>query len=95
MSNALRSAAESTGHVLSDLVEGARDLVDEARDRIEDLPPLRARRRNNNRMWMIVTFIGVGVIVMMVVGRRRHREHPEGSDSSAGARLMEKSLAVS
>jgi hypothetical protein len=94
MSNALRNAAESTAHVLSDLVDDARDLVDEARDRIEDLPPLRARRRNNNWRLMIVALVGVGLIVM-IIGRRRHREHPEVSDSTAGARLMEKSLEVS
>ena len=94
MSNALRNAAESTAHVLSDLVDEARDRVGEARDRIEDLPPLRGHRRNSNRRWIILAVLGA-VLMVLVVGRRRHREHPEGSDSSAGARMMEKSLAVS
>lgn len=94
MSNALRNAAESTAHVLSDLVDEARDLVDEARDRIEDLPPLRAHRRNGNRRWIIMAVLGA-VLMVIIVGRRRRQEHPEVSDSSAGARLMEKSLAVS
>ena len=93
MSNALRNAAESTAHVLSDLVGEARDLVEEARDRIEDLPPIRARRRNDRR-WLIMVIVGV-VLTALVIGRRRHRKLPEGSDSGAGARLMEKSLAVS
>jgi uncharacterized MAPEG superfamily protein len=94
MSNALRNAAESTAHVLSDLVDEARDLVDEARDRIEDLPPLRARRHSGNRRWVVMAVVAA-VLMVILVGRRRSREHPEVSDSSAGARLMEKSLAVS
>jgi hypothetical protein len=93
MSNALRNAAESTAHVLSDLVDEARDLVGDARDRIEDLPPLRARRRSSSRRWMVLALIGA-LGLMLVVGRRRHRDDPK-SDSAAGARLVEKSLAVS
>ena len=85
MSNALRNAAESTAHVLSDLVGEARDLVGR--------PPIRARRRNDRR-WLIMVIVGV-VLTALVIGRRRHRKRPEGSDSGAGARLMEKSLAVS
>ncbi len=82
MSNALRSAAESTAHVLSDLVDEARDLVEGARDRIEDLPPLRDRRRSNNRRWVVVALVAVGVLGV-VFGRWRHREVAEVSDSSA------------
>jgi hypothetical protein len=86
MPNALRNAAESTVHVLS-------DLVDEARDRIEDLPLGHRHRRRNNRRWTLVVIAGVlGVIIVMAARRRRH---DSAETSTPGARLAEKSLAVS
>ena len=97
MSNALKNVAESTAHVWSDIVDEARDLVDEARDRIDDLPSLgRARHRNNNRRWTVMTLV-VALGLFVVVARRRRREDPTGQDSTAGlsAKLAEKSLAVS
>ncbi len=90
MSNALKNVAESTAHVLS-------DLVDEARDRIEDLPPLgRARRRNKNTRWIVVMVVAA-LGLLTVVARRLCREATPTQDetSGAGARLAEKSLAVS
>ena len=87
MSNALRNAAESTAHAIS-------DLVDEARDRIEDLPSLTlGRRRTNNRRWSVLVIAGVLGLLAMVASRR-HR-HETGQTSTAGAHLAEKSLAVS
>ncbi len=88
MPNALRNAAESTAHAIS-------DLVDEARDRIDDLPPLgRIRRRRNNKRWMLIVIAGV-LGLLVVVASRRHRHETAEETSSPGARLAEKSLAVS
>ena len=87
MSNALRNAAESTAHVIS-------DLVDEARDRIEDLPTLgHHRRQTNNKRWTLIVIAGVLGMLVMMAGRRRRHESAE--TSTPGARLAEKSLAVS
>ena len=95
MSNALKNVAESTAHVWSDIVDEARDLVDEARDRIEDLPSLgRAHRTGKNRKWTVMTVV-VALSLVMVVARRRRHATPEDSTAGAGARLAEKSLAVS
>ena len=97
MSNSLKNVAETTAHVWSDLVDEARDLVGDARDRIEDLPQLgRTRRRNHNRRWTVMTVVAV-LGLLVVVARRRRRQDPTGQDSTAGAgaRMAEKSLAVS
>ena len=87
MSNALRNAAESTAHVIS-------DLVDEARDRIEDLPTLgHHRRQTNNKRWTLIVIAAMLGLLVMMAGRRRRHESAE--TSTPGARLAEKSLAVS
>lgn len=87
MSNALRNAAESTAHAIS-------DLVDEARDRIEDLPSMTlGHRKTNNRRWVVLVIAGVLGLVAVVACRRRCRN--TDNDSTAGAHLAEKSLAVS
>jgi hypothetical protein len=66
MSSSLKSAAESTVHALSDLVEGARD-------RIEDLPPLaRARRKRNDKRVLAVAIVGALALTMFIVRRCRH-----------------------
>jgi hypothetical protein len=87
MSHALKNAAESTVHAFSDLVEGARD-------RLEDLPPLShgRRRTNHNRLMIIVVCAVVGLAVVIV---RRGRQRPVDENSTIGARMAEKSLAVS
>ena len=87
MSNALRNVAESTAHAIS-------DLVDEARDRIEDLPSMTLRRRRaTGRLWTMLVIAGVIALVAVVACRRRCRDTDK--DSTAGAHLAEKSLAVS
>ncbi len=95
MSNALRNVAETTAHAWSDLVDEARDLVDEARDRMPDLPPL-GRHRKSNKRWLVMAIVGVVVVMVAMAGkRRRTQSHRPTNDSSPGARLTEKSLAVS
>ncbi|MGZ4724968.1 MAG: hypothetical protein ACXWBO_07925 [Ilumatobacteraceae bacterium] len=86
MPNALRNAAESTAHVIS-------DLVDDARDRIEDLPLGHLHRRSNNKRWTLI-LVAVLLGMIFVVAGRRHR-HEAAETSTPGARLAEKSLAVS
>ena len=72
MSSVLRSAAESTANVLS-------DLVDEARDRLEDLPPIaRVRRRRQDRRWMVIVAV-VGVLLVAMLVRRKARGNAEGT----------------
>jgi hypothetical protein len=95
MSNALKNVAETTAHAWSDLVDEARDLVDEARERIEDLPPLARRRRNASKRWVVMAIVGAVVLMVMVAGKRRRHDNGEPEDATPGARLTEKSLAVS
>ena len=96
MSNALKNVAESTAHVWSDIVDEARDLVDEARDRIEDLPSLgRARRGTKSRRWTIMTVVVALGLLIVVARRRRQDATGQGSTDGVGAKLAEKSLAVS
>jgi len=86
MSNALRNVAETTAHAISDLVE-------EARDRIDDLPSMTlGHRKTNNRPWVMMLIAGVLGVVAVVAWRRRRGTD---NDSAGGAHLAEKSLAVS
>jgi hypothetical protein len=69
MSNALKNAVESGATTLS-------DLVDEARSRIEDLPPLaNARRKRARKNWSSV--IGAVVLAFVaMVAAKKIRHHP-------------------
>ena len=99
MSNALKNAAETTVHAFSDLVE---DLVEGARDRIEELPalPLSPRAKQRSRRGFPWTLVLVALaIAAMVVGAKRMRRADDSQasreDSSSGSMLGEKTLAVS
>ncbi len=84
MSSALRNAAESTAHALADLVDGARD-------RIEELPPIaRARRKQHRTRWSVVGIVGL-VAVVLIARRMRHVDRLEPTI----AHLDEPSLAAS
>jgi type VI protein secretion system component VasF len=69
MSSSLKSVVESSATTLA-------DLVDEARSRIEDLPPLarQRRRRSGRRVAPFVIVAVVAFVVLMMVGRSRRRE---------------------
>lgn len=69
MSNSLRSAAESTVHMLS-------DLVDDARDRIEDLPHP-SRRSRHPLLWWVIGVGALATVVLVVTARRRRRNAAE------------------
>ncbi len=67
MSNSLRNAADSTVHMLS-------DLVDTARDHIEDLPlhlPLHNKRSRRPLLWWAIGFGAIGAALVVVNARRR------------------------
>jgi hypothetical protein len=71
MSNALRDAVESGATTFS-------DLVDQARTRIEDLPPLaNARRRRARKHWSPVVVVLVVIALAAVTMARRHQHQPE------------------
>lgn len=74
----IRNAAESTVHTLS-------DLVDEARDRIEDLPIGRNRRRHTTPKLLVLLGLGLLAMTFMVIGRRRHSSHDETESTSTPA----------
>ncbi|MEY2552147.1 MAG: hypothetical protein QOC57_7 [Ilumatobacteraceae bacterium] len=95
MSNALRNVAETTAHAWSDLVDEARDLVDDARERIEDLPPLARRRRSSSKRWVVMAIVAAVVMMLAMAGKRRMNDKGDRQDATPGARLAEKSMAVS
>lgn len=92
MSNALMSAAESTVHAVSDAFS---DLVEGARDRIEDLPPLsRTRHKSHTGRWTVMIVLAVLGLMAVVAKRRGNSDNTTATDS-AGAKMAEKTLAVS
>jgi hypothetical protein len=69
MSNALRDAVESGATTFS-------DLVDQARTRIEDLPPLaHARRKRARKHWspLLVVLLVTALAVAMMAKRHQHK----------------------
>jgi hypothetical protein len=95
MSNALKNAAETTVHAFSDLVE---DLVEGARDRIEDLPPLaKSRRARRGFPWpLVVVALAIAAVVVGMKRMRRGSTSPTSTrDDSTAAKIGERTLAVS
>lgn len=78
MSSSVKSAVESSASTLA-------DLVDEARSRIEDLPPLSRQRHRANRRrlapFVIFGLLAVVVWVMMMQRGRRHDVDPVDQSS--------------
>jgi hypothetical protein len=71
MSNALKNAVESGATTLS-------DLVDEARSRIEDLPPLaNARRKRARKNWSSVFALVLLAFIAMVAAKQMRHHTPE------------------
>lgn len=92
MSNTLKSAAESTVHAVSDALS---ELVEGARDRIEDLPPLaRTRHKRRTTRWTLIAVMAALGLFLFAAKRLRHDQSSSSTDS-AGAVVAEKTLAVS
>lgn len=67
MSNALKTMVESGANTLS-------DLVDEARSRIEELPPIAGpRRRKARKQFSSIAVIVLFGLAVAVLTRRNHR----------------------
>jgi hypothetical protein len=75
MSNALKNAVESGAHTLS-------DLVDEARSRIEDLPPLANARKKRHRRSLssVFAFLGLALVAMVVAKQLRPHSTEQSAD---------------
>lgn len=78
MSNALKNAVESGANTLS-------DLVDEARSRIEDLPPLANARRKRHRKSRSSIFAVVLVVLFaaFVAKQMRSKSTVQAADRPA------------
>jgi len=85
MSNALADMSSSLKSVVETSATTLADLVDEARSRIEDLPPLarQRRRRTGRRVAPFVVLAVVAVVVLMMVNRGRNREEVDPVDQSS------------
>jgi hypothetical protein len=78
MSSPLRSAAESTAHVLESTAHVLSDLVEEARGRIEELPPIaRARRKRKTTRWPAVAIAMVVALGLVWLLSHRHQHADE------------------
>jgi hypothetical protein len=76
MSNALADMSSSLKTAVGSSASTLADLVDEARSRIEDLPPLSGQRhrRNRRRVAPFVAFGLLAVVVWMMAQRGRHND---------------------
>ncbi|MEO8267574.1 MAG: hypothetical protein ABI706_18890 [Ilumatobacteraceae bacterium] len=71
MSNALKTMVESGASTLS-------DLVDEARSRIEELPPIAGpRRRKARKQFSSIALVVLIALAIVVVTKRNHRQSKE------------------
>jgi type VI protein secretion system component VasF len=85
MSNALAEMSSSLKNVVESSATTIADLVDEARSRIEVLPPLarQRRRRPARRMAPFAVFALVALVVFMVVRQRSRRADVDPVDQSS------------
>ena len=84
MSNTLKSVVESGRNVVESGASTLSDLVDEARSRIEDLPPLaRPRRRKARRRWGSVILLGLVAIALMSVAQRSRQQSADPVDQTS------------
>jgi hypothetical protein len=86
--DSIKSAAESTVHTLSDLVEGVRD-------RIDDLPVGRSRRRHGRQKWVAMVAIAIVAMAALVVRRRRHVDHSQAEPETMPPRERRFAAAAS
>jgi hypothetical protein len=84
MSNALKSVVESGKSAVESGASTLSDLVDEARSRIEDLPPLaRPRRRRARRRWGSILVLGLLAFALMGVAQRSRQQAADPVDQTS------------
>jgi hypothetical protein len=84
MSKTLKSVVESGRNVVESGASTISDLVDEARSRIEDLPPLaRPRKRRARRRWGSILVLGLLAVVLMGVAQRSKQQSADPVDQTS------------
>lgn len=84
MSNTFKSVVESGRNVVESGASTLSDLVDEARSRIEDLPPLaRPRRRRARRRWGSILLLGLLAIGLMSIVQRGKQQSADPVDQTS------------
>jgi len=84
MSNTLKSVMESGRSVVESGASTLSDFVDEARSRIEDLPPLaRPRRRRARRRWGSVLVLALLAVVLVSVAQRGKQQSTDPVDQTS------------
>jgi hypothetical protein len=84
MSNTLKSVVETGRNVVESGASTLSDLVDEARSRIEDLPPLaRPRKRRARRRWGSILVLGLLAVVLMGVAQRSKQQAADPVDQTS------------
>jgi hypothetical protein len=75
MSNTVKSVLESGRNVVESGANSLSDLVDEARSRIEDLPPLaHARHKRTRKNWTsVLAVVFLAFVVAMIAKQSRHK----------------------
>jgi hypothetical protein len=84
MSTSLKSVVESGKHAVESGASSLSDFVDEARSRIEDLPPLaRPRRRRARRRVGSVVIFGLLALMLVAMAKRNHHEPADPVDQTS------------
>ena len=84
MSKTLKGVVESGRNVVESGASTLSDLVDEARSRIEDLPPLaRPRKRRARRRWGSILVLGLLAVALMGVAQRSRQKSADPVDQTS------------
>ena len=84
MSKTLKGVVESGRNVVESGASTLSDLVDEARSRIEDLPPLaRPRKRRARRRWGSILVLGLLAVALMGVAQRSRQQSADPVDQTS------------
>lgn len=84
MSNTLKSVVESGRNVVESGASTLSDLMDEARSRIEDLPPLaRPRKRRARRRLGSILVLGLLAVLLMGVAQRSRQQTADPVDQTS------------
>ena len=84
MSKTLKGVMESGRSVVESGASTLSDLVDEARSRIEDLPPLaRPRKRRARRRLGSILLLGLLAVALMGVAQRSRQQSADPVDQTS------------